>query len=179
MSEEIAPGSAGGRLSHRASDDDRERLAGDLRGHAVAGRLSTEELEQRLERTYAARTLGELAELENDLPASPESIALAQRDRRAQLVRRSLQETGGSFGAFVTCCVIWAATGASGFFWPIFVVIPVALTAARSGWELFGPAADLDAVESKLDARAGHHRERDRNRRHERRRDRDRHQHRD
>jgi hypothetical protein len=161
MSEDIRPRSAGGSTSLRASDEDRDRLATDLRGHAVAGRLSTEEFEQRLAQAYGARTLGELAELERDLPASPESLALAERDRRAHLVRRSLQETGGSFGLFVMCCVIWGATGAGGFFWPIFVIIPFLLTAVRSGWELFGPAADLDAVEAKLDARAEHHREHD------------------
>jgi hypothetical protein len=179
MSEDIRPDGSGGPLSLRASDEDRERLAADLRGHAVAGRLSTEELEQRLAQAYGARTLGELAELEQDLPASPESLALAERDRRAHLVRRSLQETGGSFGAFVICCVIWGATSAGSFFWPIFVIIPFLLTAVRSGWELFGPGADLDAVEAKLDARVEHDRGRDdhdRGRGHDRR---DRRRHRD
>ena len=158
MSEDIREGLSAGSLSLRASDKDRDRLAADLRRHAVAGRLSTEEFEQRLAQAYGARTLGELAELERDLPASPESLALARRERRAHLVRRSLQETGSSFGAFVMCCVIWGATGA-GFFWPIFVIIPFLLTAVRSGWDLYGPGADLDAVEAKLDARAEHHRE--------------------
>jgi len=35
------------------------------------GRLTTEELDARLERALAARTLGELAELTADLPGTP------------------------------------------------------------------------------------------------------------
>ena len=52
----------------RASDDDRERVAASLSRHAQAGRLDAEELEQRLERAYAAKTVAELDELQRDLP---------------------------------------------------------------------------------------------------------------
>ena len=146
----------------RASDADRERLATELRDHAVAGRLDTDELEERLTGAYAARTTSELAALRRDLPATPEEVALAHRQRRAQLVRRSVQETGGSVGLFVMCGVIWAANGASGFFWPIWLVLLVVLSIVRSGWDLYGPAADLDAVEAKLDARREHRHDHDR-----------------
>ena len=52
----------------RASDDDRERVIDELRRHAGEGRLSVEELEERIERALAARTQGELAVLMRDLP---------------------------------------------------------------------------------------------------------------
>ncbi|MEO6859220.1 MAG: DUF1707 domain-containing protein, partial [Solirubrobacteraceae bacterium] len=52
----------------RASDEDRERLAAELREHSVEGRLSTEELEERLAAAYGARTLTELDALRHDLP---------------------------------------------------------------------------------------------------------------
>jgi len=52
----------------RASDADRERTAAALRRHHVAGRLDTDELQDRLGRCYAARTEGELAALLADLP---------------------------------------------------------------------------------------------------------------
>jgi hypothetical protein len=52
----------------RASDADRERAVGELRAHHDAGRLSIEELEQRLARAYAAVTWGELSALFTDLP---------------------------------------------------------------------------------------------------------------
>jgi hypothetical protein len=54
--------------SLRASDADREHVAGTLRDHAVAGRLTTEELDERSGQAFAARTLGELYTLLADLP---------------------------------------------------------------------------------------------------------------
>src|SRR5690349_4241393 len=56
----------------RASDAERERVAEALRRHHLDGRLDTEELQERLERAYAARTTGELAPLLADLPAERE-----------------------------------------------------------------------------------------------------------
>jgi hypothetical protein len=53
----------------RASDAERERVAEALRRHHVDGRIDTDELQERLERCYAARTGGELAALLADLPA--------------------------------------------------------------------------------------------------------------
>lgn len=53
----------------RASDADRERTAQLLREHHAVGRLTAEEFNDRLERVFAARTLGELDELLADLPA--------------------------------------------------------------------------------------------------------------
>ena len=44
----------------RASDADRERAADVLRDNAGEGRLDADELEQRLEVAYSAKTLGEL-----------------------------------------------------------------------------------------------------------------------
>jgi uncharacterized protein DUF1707 len=57
----------------RASDAERERVAEALRRHHVDGRLDTEELQERLERCYAARTTGELTPLLADLPAEREA----------------------------------------------------------------------------------------------------------
>jgi hypothetical protein len=56
------------RRTTRASDEDRDNVARALRGHAVAGRLTVEELEERLGGAFAARTLRELDELLADLP---------------------------------------------------------------------------------------------------------------
>jgi hypothetical protein len=54
----------------RASDSDREQVSERLRRAAVEGRLTTEELEERLEAASAARTYGELDPLVADLPVS-------------------------------------------------------------------------------------------------------------
>ncbi|MGH3329339.1 MAG: DUF1707 SHOCT-like domain-containing protein [Streptomycetales bacterium] len=54
----------------RASDADRDRVA-DLLGEALAeGRLTSQEHGERIDRAYAARTLGELEPLTRDLPAT-------------------------------------------------------------------------------------------------------------
>jgi hypothetical protein len=53
----------------RASDADRDRTAALLREHHAAGRLTAEEFNERLDKAYAAKTLGELDDLLADLPA--------------------------------------------------------------------------------------------------------------
>jgi hypothetical protein len=54
----------------RAADSDRAAVAAQLGEHMSAGRLSVAEYDERLARTYAARTYGELAALTADLPQS-------------------------------------------------------------------------------------------------------------
>jgi hypothetical protein len=53
----------------RISDDDRHRVAEVLREAAGEGRLDLDELDQRLEATYAARTYADLVPITEDLPA--------------------------------------------------------------------------------------------------------------
>jgi Domain of unknown function (DUF1707) len=140
----------------RASDEQRERAARQIREHFAAGRLTDEELSDRVQAAYTARTQGDLRMLLADLPNLPASPAeqraeLAQR--RDQLQRRMLQEAGGGMSALVICTAIWLASGASGFFWPIFVALGVLIPLLRNGWRLYGPAPELDQVERELDAR--------------------------
>lgn len=52
----------------RASDADRDRVAAALREHCAQGRIDIEELGERIESVYAARTLGELQRVTDDLP---------------------------------------------------------------------------------------------------------------
>jgi hypothetical protein len=54
----------------RISDDDRHQVAEVLRKAAGEGRLDLEELDERLEATYRAKTYGELVPITADLPAS-------------------------------------------------------------------------------------------------------------
>ncbi|MET8627080.1 DUF1707 domain-containing protein [Kitasatospora sp. NPDC004669] len=55
----------------RASHADRDRVVDQLSGAAGEGRLTADELDQRLEAALSARTVGELAELTADLPPLP------------------------------------------------------------------------------------------------------------
>lgn len=67
----------------RASDDDRDRTASLLREHHAAGRLTVDEFQERLDATYAAKTLGQLQELLSDLP-SIDLYRLPEQDMRRQ-----------------------------------------------------------------------------------------------
>jgi len=55
----------------RASHADRDAVIGKLRVAAGDGRLTAEELDERLEIAFNAKTYGELATLTSDLPVSP------------------------------------------------------------------------------------------------------------
>jgi hypothetical protein len=54
--------------SFRTSDADRDRVTGLLRDHFAAGRLTSEELDERLTATLSARTFGDLRHVLADLP---------------------------------------------------------------------------------------------------------------
>jgi hypothetical protein len=66
------------RAALRASDADREQVAERLRHAAGEGRILSEELEERLEAAFAARTYGDLDVVVADLPGTP----VKQRERR-------------------------------------------------------------------------------------------------
>jgi Domain of unknown function (DUF1707) len=137
----------------RASDADRDRTAAALREHLAAGRLTVEEFDERLDRAYAAKTLGQLDELMADLPASDlGQLPGSSLDRPAadpMLAGRhpgwSIQAPPGRFpparrmpwGSWLAISLvllmIWVASGATGGLWFLWVVIPLgALILARS-----------------------------------------------
>jgi hypothetical protein len=82
----------------RASDAERSATAELLRRDHAEGRLDTAELEERIERCYAAKTRGELAALTADLPGP--------QDERPR--RRSLRRTPMPLAPFVAIAVIVA-----------------------------------------------------------------------
>ncbi len=74
MTGEVSPRGRGDEVAHddlRASHEDRDRIVEVLRVAAGDGRLSADELDDRLESALTARTFGELAALIRDLPAAP------------------------------------------------------------------------------------------------------------
>ena len=52
----------------RVSDADRERVAERLREHFAQGRLTSDELEERITATFSAKTVGDLRQVMTDLP---------------------------------------------------------------------------------------------------------------
>jgi hypothetical protein len=106
----------------RAADADRERTAETLRVATAEGRLSAEELEQRMEAVLGARTLAELALLVADLPAAD-----PVRRERSRARRRGSPERAAFLATAALLVAIWALTGA-GYFWPIWPIL---------GWGVF------------------------------------------
>jgi hypothetical protein len=151
----------------RVSDEQRERVAQEIREHYAAGRLSEAELDERVQAAYEAKTEEQLHAVRSDLPslpATPQQRKAELVERRRHLQRRMLQESGGGIGLFVLCTGIWAVSGAHGQFWPVWVLLVTVVALVRSGWALYGPAPDLDRVEADLDRRASHNRGRGRGR---------------
>jgi hypothetical protein len=140
----------------RASDAERERTATLLRDHAAAGRLTPEELDERLDAAYGARTVGELEALAHDLPAEGEAAAAAANPapRRRTLDRpgardRALHAIGLMVLINVACNAIWLATGADGSWWPKWVLLGTGLRLAFQLWALLGPGADAQRDEAR------------------------------
>ena len=127
----------------RAADSDRDRAAADLREHFAAGRLSEDEFSERLGAVYAATTVAELTRISADLPdPRPLPVPIGPRELAR---RRIYQDAGAVVILDVGCVVVWAATGAHGQFWPIWVIAVSALRLARDAWRLLGPAPDTTA----------------------------------
>lgn len=81
---------AAGHGDMRASHEDRDRVVEALRVAAGDGRLTPEELDERLEKALSARTYAELAVLTTDLPAasgSPVPAVPAERPAARDLVK--------------------------------------------------------------------------------------------
>jgi hypothetical protein len=142
---------------YRVSDQQRERAAQELREHFAAGRLTQDELDERVQQAYSARTEEQLRVLLADLPRlpmSPQEQRAAMVARRNQLQRRLVQETGGGVALFGVCVAIWVSNGAQGQFWPIWVALFVIIPLIRNIWRLYGPSPQFDRVERELERRA-------------------------
>jgi hypothetical protein len=109
----------------RAADADRERIAERLRQCHAEGRLDMDEFQQRLERCYEAKTLGELRDLVSDLPRQDEhdgqrSLGWFRPWRLTPLVP-----------IMIVLIVVLAATGRHHVFW---LWIPLAFLFFRMSW---------------------------------------------
>jgi hypothetical protein len=132
------------RASLRASDADREQFVEALRRHHAEGRLTVEELTERTERAYAARTLGDLDALGGDLPPLQRPAAIPapgaqppaprQAAARAALLRSVLW-----YGLLsLVLLVVWAMSGRD-YFWPIWPILGFALLLGWQAFNVLGP----------------------------------------
>jgi hypothetical protein len=116
-------------------------VAGQLQTHFADGRLTYDELQQRLEQTYGARTLGELDRVMEDLPA--EKVVQSSPVRRSRSRRGGMRTSYEYLVSYAICMLfligIWAASGRHGSFWPIWPIIVFgALVARRVARDLGG-----------------------------------------
>jgi hypothetical protein len=103
----------------RIGDADRERVVDLLRSHAAAGRLDTHELEERLERAYAARYGSDLQAVLAELPAAP-APARAQPPRPGAIPAPLLPL---AIGALVALAAITGAWWLMWLIWPVVIVL--------------------------------------------------------
>lgn len=97
MNSPAVPGPAVPDRGHlRASDADRERVAEILRTAAGDGRLTLEELDERLDTVYKAKTYAELEPVTRDLPQHGHVAPPAVADARLADPRRFGGTPGGS-----------------------------------------------------------------------------------
>ena len=101
----------------RASDADRERTVTVLRNEAAVGRITPDELSTRLDKAFAAKTLGDLRALIADLPEG-------NVDRVAELI-------GGvvSGGIRIARIGLWVGVGAA----VVGVAAPIVAGLAATG----------------------------------------------
>ncbi|MGW4483774.1 DUF1707 SHOCT-like domain-containing protein [Amycolatopsis sp. NPDC004368] len=105
----------------RASDGDRERVAATIQSAGSEGRLTLEEVEERLGAVYATRYVDELGTLTTDLPRP---VAARRPGAGWPLTRAALREhpalrIHAAVVAVLAVLLIvrWAVLGV-GFFWP-------------------------------------------------------------
>lgn len=96
----------------RASDEDREGVAERLRKSHAEGRLDMAEFQQRLERCYEAKTLGELGELVRDLPRQD-----VEQARRSSTSLRAWRGHLGPVAPILIALVVVAAATGHHVFW--------------------------------------------------------------
>lgn len=122
----------------RASDQDRENAVELLREAYAAGRLTREELDERSDAAYSARTWGELADLTFDLPVAAGSGSLRSGTVTGRLPRaadqRLFRQPSWTF-AFMLAAILASllnttATWAAAVILPLALLLPFALRSA-------------------------------------------------
>jgi hypothetical protein len=109
----------------RAGDSDRQAVVAELQRHYVDGRLSSEELSERVAKALQSRTFGELAALLNDLP----TLAAHTELEPAQATDWKSQLLSPPFGAVMiligVLALLWMFVAASAGHWGFFPFWPV------------------------------------------------------
>ena len=123
------------------SDDERDRTVKALTRHCGDGRITLDELEERIELAFAAQTRAELIELTRDLPSDEQLLGAPRFAERTPVLRDPVRtpvmhtvEHGSEVALKIHAVVflavmglliaIWILTTPFGYPWPIWVAIP-------------------------------------------------------
>jgi hypothetical protein len=123
---EVGEESSTSSLELRTSDADRRRVVDDLQRDYADGRLTTEELRERIGLAMAARTYSDLEELQRDLPKVVSAPPTPTVARASTPPTRS--QWGQGFRVHAICylmvvtglVIIWLLTTPGGYFWPVW-----------------------------------------------------------
>ncbi|MCU7723251.1 DUF1707 domain-containing protein [Actinoplanes sp. KI2] len=132
-----------GRADMRAGDGDRKQVADQLKTALDEGRLDLSEYDERIQRTYAAKTYADLDGLLDDLPgtvpvehaqvqpAAPAPPIGAPTGRPSPTGRQMAHWVGPYAGVILVCTLIWLIQSISAhqlqYFWPVWMLIPLIL----------------------------------------------------
>ena len=127
----------------RAGDGDRKQVADQLKTALDEGRLDLSEYDERIRRTYAAKTYADLDGLLDDLPgtvpvqhsqvqpAAPSPPIGAPANRPYSTGRQMAHWVGPYAGVILVCTLIWLIisiiSGQLQYFWPVWMLIPLVL----------------------------------------------------
>jgi hypothetical protein len=130
-----------GREDMRAGDGDRKQVADQLKTALDEGRLDLSEYDERIQRTYAAKTYADLDGLLDDLPgtvpvqhsqvqpAAPAPPVGAPANPPSATGRQMAHWVGPYAGVILVCTLIWLITSLSSgklqYFWPVWMLIPL------------------------------------------------------
>jgi hypothetical protein len=90
----------------RASDADREATVERLRVAAMEGRITSEELEARIQSAYGSQFCSELTRLTDDVTPPP-APAAAATVARPEFIQRDTRSVNGFAIASLVCSVAW------------------------------------------------------------------------
>jgi len=158
----------------RAADSDRQAVADRLKTALDEGRLDLSEYDERLQKTYSAKTYGDLAGLLDDLPGTapleqsqvqpyqaPAASPVAPAQQAESRTHRAATWVGPYGGVIAVCVAIWAITSISShhlnYFWPVWMLIPLlfGLVGAVTGSGPRGGSSSRDARRAARRQRRG------------------------
>jgi hypothetical protein len=126
------------RRQMRAGDADRQHVADQLRAALEAGRLDLGEYDDRLRKTYAAKTFGDLDGILDDLPDTVVPTAGSQ----LMVHRRNDPLVPGPDGRYPNATARWLAHTWDGYFATVAIVVAIwaVICLMTAEWLYFWPA---------------------------------------